>query len=205
MSDSVMPNNSSPHGIQNSHTRTWFDQSLITSFLIAGVVAIIVRFFIAAPYIVSGPSMEPNFHDYNYLIVDRVSYRLHDPQRGDVIVFDLPRSNDRALIKRVIGLPGETVELSGEAPIVSIINSSHPKGFILSEPYISPANYGGVSDAQYTLKKDEFFVLGDNRGVSADSRMWGVLPRSDIVGRVLVRLYPFDSIGILPSTSRYEF
>ena len=89
--------------------------------------------------------------------------------------------------------------------MVSIINSAHPQGFTLSEPYISPADYGGVSDAQYTLKKDEFFVLGDNRGVSADSRMWGVLPRSDIVGRVLVRLYPFDSIGILPSTSRYEF
>ncbi|MDB5188012.1 MAG: signal peptidase signal peptidase [Candidatus Kaiserbacteria bacterium] len=206
MSDPVMQKDSSLNAIPAVSTprkNNFLDASLITSFVVAGLVALIIRLFIAAPYIVSGPSMEPNFHDYNYLIVDRLTYRFSEPQRGDVIVFNLPQMNDRALIKRVIGLPGDTVSLSDTEPKVTIINAAHPDGVVLSEPYISPSDFGGTSNAQYTLKKDEYFVLGDNRKVSADSRMWGILPRSDIVGRVLFRLYPLDSIQTLPAMSRY--
>lgn len=166
-------------------------------------LALFIRFFIAAPYVVSGASMEPNFTDWNYLIVDRLSYDLTNPQRGDVIVFDLPENTARALIKRVIGLPGETVKLSGTAPTVTIINAAHPNGFTLDEPYLSPEDLGGASDMQVTLGPDEYFVLGDNRKVSADSRLWGLLPRQDIVGRVFVRLYPFNEITLLPAESRY--
>jgi signal peptidase I len=181
-----------------------FDRGLFTSALTLLAIVFIVRWFVAAPYVVSGSSMEPNFHDWNYLIVDQLSYRFSSPARGDVIVLDLPQETSRALIKRVIGLPGETVVLSGTAPTVSIINAANPTGFTLTEPYIAPSNYGGASNARYTLGSDEYFVLGDNRRVSADSRLWGILPRTDIVGRVLLRLYPLTRMGILPEQAHYQ-
>ena len=191
----------SSHSSRTKHV--WLDSSVITSFVVAGAIALLVRFFVAAPYIVSGPSMEPNFQNYNYLLVDRISYRFHQPERGDVIVFDLPQNQERALIKRVIGLPGDTVVLSGNQPTVTIINTAHPQGITYNEPYLDPSDYGGTTDTRYTLGIDQYFVLGDNRKVSADSRMWGILPRQDIVGRVLLRLYPFTEISVYPSTARY--
>jgi len=165
-------------------------------------LALIIRFFIAAPYVVSGASMEPTFDNWHYLIVDRVSYDLGEPQRGDVVVFDLPQEGGRSLIKRIIGLPGETVILQGQS--VHIRNGSHPEGFALEEPYLDPANLEGRNDLRVTLKENEYFVLGDNRRVSADSRVWGTLSREHIVGRAFVRLYPFDEISILPGEARYS-
>jgi signal peptidase I len=175
--------------------------SVIVYVVCAIVLAVLIRHFIATPYIVIGSSMEPTFYDYHYLIIDRLSYDLGDPQRGDVIVLDLPQNTSRALIKRVIGLPGETVVLSGTA--VTIKNGEHPDGFTLAEPYLDPADLGGATDMTVTLGPDQFFVLGDNRKVSADSRLWGTLPREDIVGRVLVRLYPFTKLGFFPGEARY--
>lgn len=198
MSDPVMPVSSSPDVKKNS------TRSLLLYTVVALGLALLIRFFIAAPYVVSGASMEPNFQDWNYLIVDRLTYDFLAPQRGDIIVFDLPQDTSRALIKRIIGLPGETVVLSGPNPTVSIINAAHPDGFTLSEPYISPENYGGATDMRVTLGPDEYFVLGDNRKVSADSRLWGILPKNDIVGRVLFRLYPLNELGIVPEESRYQ-
>lgn len=147
--------------------------------------------------------MEPNFQDWNYLIVDKLSYDFETPERGDVIVLDMPENTSRALIKRIIGVPGDTIALSGSAPTVTIINSAHPQGMTLTEPYISAENYGGASNMRITLGADQYFVLGDNRKVSADSRLWGILPRSDIVGRVFLRLYPFSEMSILPAEARY--
>jgi signal peptidase I len=100
-------------------------------------------------------------------------------------------------------LPGETVVLSGTAPTVTIINKDHPDGFTLDEPYIDPTNYGGASDIRVNLNANEFFVLGDNRRVSSDSRIWGVLPAKDIVGRVFLRLYPLATLGVTPGEERY--
>ena len=197
MSDPVMPNVSSPDVSQGSQT------SFIAYSVVAVGIAIVIRLFIAAPYVVSGSSMEPNFQDWNYLIVDRISYDIGTPQRGDVIVLKLPEDTTRALIKRVIGLPGDTVVLSGTAPTVTIINSAHPNGMTLTEPYISAENFGGQSDMRVTLAANQYFVLGDNRKVSADSRLWGILPASDIVGRVFVRLYPLNEFGFLPEEARY--
>lgn len=191
-----MTGNSSSGSKKSSQT------SLITYTVVALGLALFVRFFVAAPYVVSGASMEPNFDNWHYLIIDRVSYDLHEPERGDVIVFDLAEEGGRSLIKRVIGLPGETVVLNNEDII--IINEAHPNGFVLEEPYLDPENIGGSNNMRVTLDKDQFFVLGDNRRVSADSRIWGTLPREAIVGRAFLRLYPFTELSILPGEARYS-
>lgn len=179
-------------------------------------LALFIRFFIAAPYVVSGASMEYTFDNWDYLITDRVSYRISPPERGDVIVFCLPGSGEcslvqrimdqewaapRTLIKRVIGLPGETVSVAnGE---VRIVNTEHPEGFVLEEPYLTAENIGGPSGTNTTLGEGEYFVMGDNRRVSSDSRVWGVLPQENIVGHVLVRLFPLSKIGALPGDATY--
>lgn len=194
MNDPMMKNTSSD--MENSSKG-----SLVVYTIVALGLALFIRFFVAAPYIVSGASMEPTFNDLHYLIVDRITYDFDTPQRGDVVVFDLPQNTSRALIKRVIGLPGETVVLSGAE--VSILNDAQPEGFVLEEPYLSPDNIGGASDMRVTLGEDQYFVLGDNRKVSADSRVWGTLPREDIVGRVFLRLFPLGSVGVLPGEARY--
>lgn len=176
--------------------------SLVYYVVVALAFALFVRFFIAAPYMVSGASMEPTFYNLHYLIVDRVTYKLENPSRGDVIVFDLPENPSKSLIKRVIGLPGETVIV--KKGVVTIQNDTQPKGFVLEEPYIDPKNLSSMGDTRVTLEEDQYFVMGDNRAVSADSRIWGPLPRENIVGRVLVRLYPFNGISLLPGEARYE-
>ena len=201
MPDPVMPHVSSPETSENNSRSG--SRSLLGYTVIALAIALFIRFFVAAPYVVSGASMEPTFDNWHYLIVDRVDYRFADPQRGDVIVFNMPGDSGRALIKRVIGLPGETVVLSGPNPTVTIINKDRPNGFTLDEPYIDPTNYGGATDMKVNLSPDQYFVLGDNRRVSSDSRIWGILPRKDIVGRVFLRLYPLDKLGVTPGEKRY--
>jgi signal peptidase I len=186
----------------SSGARKSSQTSLVAYTVVALGCALFIRFFIAAPYIVQGDSMLPTFTNLNYLIVDRVTYRFEEPQRGDVIVFDLPQNTSRALIKRIIGLPGESVTIEGNA--VSIASGARTEEFMLPETYLDPENYGGISSLRVTLGKDQYFVLGDNRKVSADSRVWGVLPREDITGRVLVRLFPFSKIGLFPGEERYE-
>ncbi len=196
MDDPVTQRGSSPS------TKEGQQRSLLFYVAIVGALALFIRFFIAAPYVVIGSSMEPTFENYHYLIIDRLTYRLETPQRGDVIVLDLPQETSRALIKRVIGLPGDTIIIEGQK--VEIVNPAYPKGFTLDEPYLDPANLGGASHMRVTLGADQYFVLGDNRRVSADSRLWGVLPRNDIVGRVFLRLYPFSGVGVLPGEARYS-
>lgn len=201
MNDSVIDRSESTGSSPDTSIQQ--DRSLFAYALVAVGLALVIRFFIATPYIVSGASMEYNFENHDYLIIDRLTYDFSAPQRGDVVVFGLPQEPSRDLIKRVIGLPGETVELSGNAPKVTIINSENPKGFTLNEPYLSSENFGGATNMKVTLGPDQYFVLGDNRKVSADSRLWGTLPRKDIVGRVLLRLFPFNMISVMPGKATY--
>lgn len=177
------------------------DTSLFIYALAALGIALIVRFFVATPFIVSGSSMENTFKNLDYLVIDRLTYDFSDPQRGDVVVFGLPQETSRDLIKRVIGLPGETVDIHGNTVIIS--NASNLDGFVLKEPYVSPENFGGTQEFHVVLGPDQYLVLGDNRRVSADSRVWGTLPRKDILGRVIVRLFPLSEIGVLPGEARY--
>lgn len=178
--------------------------SMALYMLVALGLAILIRVFIAEPFVVDGTSMLNTFQNLNYLIVDRVSYDFSEPQRGDVVVLELPQETSRDLIKRVIGLPGDTVAISGSQPTITIYNTQYPDGCTLSEPYVDSANYGGPTDIRVTLGANQYYVLGDNRNVSADSRTWGILPGSDIVGRVLLRLYPFNEVEILPGEARYS-
>lgn len=163
--------------------------------LIALIIVVPIRYFVAQPFVVSGLSMFPTFNDGQYLIIDELSYKFHPPHRGDVIVFHYPKDRSKYFIKRIIGLPGETVITHDTT--VTIKNDEHPEGFVLNEPYVSRAVDGNIFDK---LGKDEYFVMGDNRPASSDSRYWGNLPKKLIVGRVYLRLLPFSQIGILPGS-----
>lgn len=166
---------------------------LIKFTLIALVIVIPLRLFIAQPFVVSGESMYPTFDNGDYLIVDEISYRLGDIKRGDVVIFRYPRDPQRFFIKRVIGLPGETVQFDNET--ITITGVEHPEGLVWNEPYIVEHSTGRFG---VTLAEDEYFVMGDNRNASSDSRVWGPLDKEYIIGRAAVRLLPVKEIGILP-------
>ena len=151
------------------------------------IIVIPFRLFIAQPFIVDGASMDPTFKNGQYLIVDEISYRFNNPERGSVLIFRYPRDPSKFFIKRVIGLPNETIEIT--EGIVTIKNAENPEGIILNEPYVK---FSKQDNFNFTLQKNEFFVMGDNRLNSADSRIWGPVPREDVVGRPIVRFYPFD-------------
>lgn len=162
--------------------------------IIALIIVLPIRLFIAQPFIVSGASMEDTFATGEYLIIDQVTYALSDPSRGDVIVFHYPRDHSKFFIKRVIGLPGDTVTITDGS--VTVSNREHPDGVTLTEPYIDSMRIDAPTDV--ALGNDEYFVMGDNRDHSSDSRVWGVLNREEIVGRAYIRLFPLHSAAFLP-------
>jgi signal peptidase I len=166
--------------------------------LIAFAIVIPLRIFVAQPFIVSGASMDPTFHNGQYIIVDELSYNIGNPSRGDVIIFKYPKNPSQYFIKRVIGLPGETVVLLSDGQ-VQIIDRNGNLMLTLKEPYVV---YPKDDVVDRTLKDGEYFVMGDNRAGSFDSRAWGPVPRELIVGRAFLRLFPITSIGILPGEYR---
>jgi signal peptidase I len=169
-----------------------FIWDLVKILVIALVIIVPFRVFIAEPFVVSGPSMLPNFHDRDYLIVDRLSYRLHQPQRGDVIVLKYPKDTSQYFIKRIIGLPGESIEF--KQGHVIIFNQQYPQGQTLEEPYL-PSQVETIGNSQAVhLGDGQYYVLGDNRMASSDSRVWGILPQEDIVGRVWLRVFPINRL-----------
>lgn len=176
-----------------------FFKELLKFTLVAVCVVLPIRLFIAQPFIVSGASMYPTFETSDYLIVDEISYRLEDPSRGDVIVFKYPNDPSKYFIKRIIGLPGETVDIDGIK--VKITNSDNPNGLELNEPYV---NYNRNSTTHVTLESDEYFVMGDNRFASSDSRVWGPLKKKFIIGHAFLRLFPVKKIGVNPGKFKIE-
>ena len=156
------------------------------AFITVGAV-ILIRTFLVQPFLVSGDSMVPNFSNGDYLLVDELTYRLRAPERGEVVVFHYPNDETTYFIKRFVGLPGERVVVhSGQ---VTIYNKEHTEGLKLSESYLPPTTQTSGS-VDVTLKDGEYFVLGDNRSFSFDSRMWGVLNKKEIVGVARLRLWP---------------
>lgn len=182
---------------KKSRTGSFFSE-LIRFALITLFIVLPIRIYIAQPFIVSGSSMDPTFENGEYLIVDELSYRLREPERGDVIIFRFPHDTSKFFIKRVIGLPGETVVLEGDG--VMIENAEHPDGFPLDEAYVANRTFGTM---RTTLALDEYFVMGDNRPASSDSRIWGSLKEDLIIGRAFVRLLPVTRAAVLPGEHRY--
>lgn len=160
--------------------------------IIALLIVVPIRSFVFQPFFVKGQSMEPNFENGDYLIIDELSYRFKEPQRGEVVVFKYPNNPSQRYIKRIIGLPGETAEVKdGKVAVVG----KDGKEFFLDESSYLPENAFTPGNIRLPLKDDQFFVLGDNRIASSDSRSWGVLPRNDIIGRVFVRAWPFAALA----------
>ncbi len=157
------------------------------------LIAFFVRFYLIQPFVVEGSSMEPNFHNSQYLMVDKLSYRIHPPKRGDVVVFHPPNAPSLNYIKRIIALPGEQIEIkNGEI----FINNAR-----LAEPYI-PAEktlirYSEAANLKQTLGNDEYFVLGDNREHSSDSREWGSVPAANVIGRAWLVIFPLKNFGVV--------
>ena len=167
---------------------------LVRFALIALVIVIPIRILVAEPFIVSGSSMVPTFENGDYLIIDKISYELGSPQRGDVVIFRFPGDPTKFFIKRIIGLPNETVDIKGNEVVIT--NKENKQGFKLEQPFVkTPANN---KDTHFELKSDEYFVMGDNRSASSDSRYWGAVKKNLLQGRAFLRLLPIDKIDILP-------
>lgn len=161
--------------------------------IISLAIIIPVRYFLIQPFYVKGASMEPNFYDHEYLIIDEISYRLNKPQRGDVIVFRYPNDESQFFIKRVIAMPGETIKIHDGK--ITIINEQNPEGFILDESEYLP-NTHTQGTTNITLKWDEYFVMGDNRSSSLDSRIFGPIKQYEIIGRAWIRGWPFNRMTV---------
>jgi signal peptidase I len=184
---------------------------VIKVFLWALIIIVPIRLFLFQPFFVQGASMEPNFMDGDYLIINELGYKqtdidivnLHlftvnsfkDPDRLDVVVFRYPKNPKQFFIKRVIGLPGEKVKI--ENGKVTIYNEDNPSGLVLDEHAYISGNIMTNGNLDIKLDNQQYFVLGDNRSASFDSRMWGPVPKSDIIGKVLIRAWPFSKAEML--------
>ncbi len=164
----------------------------IKTVAIIVIIAFFVRFFLIQPYFVEGSSMEPSFHNGEYLLVNKLVYRLNQPQRGDVVIFRPPPDPSVNYIKRIIGLPGDTVEIKDGAVYVNDQK--------LPEPYLGGDNVKTLA-VEANLKEkvgpSQYFVLGDNRDHSKDSREFGVVPMINIIGRAWLVVYPSENFGIV--------
>jgi len=169
---------------------------LLKIAIIALIIVAPIRYFLFQPFIVSGASMVPNLHNGDYLIIDEISYRFSEPQRGDVVVFDasfLPQYKGQKFIKRVIGLPGETVTIvNGKVSVTKTDNQ-----VINLNEYYLPKNLETFPNKILTLSADQYFVMGDNREFSYDSRAWGVLDENKILGKAALRLLPITGISLI--------
>ena len=168
-------------------------KELIRFAILALVIVVPFRMYIAQPFIVSGASMSPTFETGQYLIIDEITYRFETPKRGDVIILKKPRQGDEYLIKRVIGLPGDTIKSVGG--VISVKEVSGDESKSLNEAYVINRS---TDDFNTTIGENEYFVMGDNRPVSLDSRFIGPVPKDHIVGRAILRLFPFNKIDLFP-------
>lgn len=161
--------------------------------LIAFGIVLPFRMYIAEPYLVDGRSMDPTFATGDYLIVDKISYTFNLPERNSVVVLKYPKDTNKSFIKRIVGLPGEKVIIKDN--VVTIVNAENPDGFVVDGSYVTHTSNGSY---EKELGADEYYVLGDNRAESFDSRFWGPLQKKYIIGKPVIRLFPLNKIDILP-------
>ena len=176
----------------------YFVFDLLKTGIIVFILAFCLRYFVIQPFIVDGESMMPNYVNNEYLLAEKISYLIGSPQRGDVVIFRYPGNPSISYIKRIIALPGERITISNNT--VRIFNNEYPEGKVLSETaYLPSTSLTLVQDDKpidRTLGQNEYFVMGDNRQHSSDSRDWGVLPKSNIIGRSWLTLLPTDKFGV---------
>ncbi|MEK7615898.1 MAG: signal peptidase I [Patescibacteria group bacterium] len=163
---------------------------IVKVVIISLAIIIPVRYFLVQPFFVNGASMEYTFEDGDYILIDEITYRFHDPKRGDIIVFRYPNDKTQFFIKRVIALPGESIKVQDNT--VTIYNQEYPKGFLLKELYLSDDQETRGNIPRLKLDPNEYFVMGDNRLHSSDSRYWGPVNRSLVTGRVFARAWPLS-------------
>ena len=169
-----------------------FFLELVKVAVLAGITIGFVRYFIFKPFYVEGQSMDPTFLEKEYLIIDEISYRLKEPERGEVVVFKAPVTHNDYYLKRIIGLPGERVKVEDNKVI--IYNNDNSQGVVIFEDYTAEEGTPGVTTV--TLEPDEYFVMGDNRNASFNSRRFGPIKRDDIVGRTWLRGWPLNRITL---------
>lgn len=178
-----------------------FGWEIFKVIVISLAIILPVRYYLIKPFYVKGASMEPSFHNREYLIINEISYRFEEPVRGDTIVFKYPVDPGQFFIKRIIGLPGERVIVSNGR--VTIFNDEHPKGAELIEDYL-PEGLRTLGDTDMTLGDTEYFLLGDNRPASLDSRAFGPVDRQFIVGKTLLRGWPLNEVGLVTNNLDYN-
>jgi signal peptidase I len=183
---------------------------IVKVFLLALIFVVPLKMFLFQPFFVQGASMEPNFHNGEYLIIDELGYKetavglagynafavkpFKELKRSEPIVFRYPKNPSQYFIKRVVGLPGEKVEIKDSK--ITIFNAANPDGIMLDESQYLSSEVKTLGDMVQQLSDSEYFVLGDNRTQSSDSRYWGPVPKSDIIGRVLIRAWPVNRVGV---------
>lgn len=179
-----------------------FFLDIIETIVIASAIFIVIYLFLVQPHQINGKSMLPGFFDGEFLLTDKFSYRFNDPSRGDVIIFHAPtdarcpQEIQCDFVKRIIGLPGEVVEIKGGNVFID--------GEQLPELYLASGSttISRTGDSiRFELKTSEYFVLGDNRDHSSDSRAWGTVPAENIVGKAWVRYWPLQRLGIIAQAS----
>ena len=184
---------------------------VVKVFFWALVIIVPIRIFLFQPFFVQGSSMDTNFKDGDYLIVNELGYKqtdvslgafhlfnvstFKDLSRSDVVVFRYPLDTTQFFIKRVIGLPGEKLNIEGGK--ITIFNAQHPDGFVLDESKYLPSSVITSGAMTITLSNDQYFVMGDNREFSHDSRAFGPVPKDDVIGKVLIRAWPVQKAEIL--------
>lgn len=166
----------------------------LQSIVVVMALMVMVYLFIMSPQEISGESMYPTFENGEYILTNKVEYKIHEPQRGDVVVFKSPTNKDIDYIKRIIGVPGDTVNL--------IDGKYYLNGQLLPEPYLPPNLYTFAGsylkeNQAITVPPDNYFVSGDNRPHSLDSREFGVVPKRDFIGKAFLRYWPFDRAGLI--------
>lgn len=172
----------------------WF-LDFIETIVIALAIFVVMYRFLFQPHQVKGNSMYSNFHDGEYLLTDKISYRFNQPKQGDVVVFKAPKNEDYDYIKRVIGLPGDQVKV--EKGQVYINNKLFNETQYLDDGVKTTSGYFAKEGVTVIVPADNYFVMGDNRNNSSDSRDWGMVPLANIIGKAWIRYWPINEIGII--------